>query len=136
MDFLPVIIYALTLGAGTPSTTVMVNEVGDELYLDMPQTLLVNFDVEAQFAEFAFLGGSWKSSSGTEYNNGFQPLQADYSVYGGVTFELGKIVVTASIEHTCLHPQASYLGKTVAWGVYSATNELTVKFSSGEFVNR
>jgi hypothetical protein len=136
MDFLPVIIYALALGAGTPGGVAMVDRNGSSLCMEIPSTFIVENDVEAQWGDLFFLGGKLMSKSGTEYNNGFKPLQTYYSVYAGASVKIGDIHVSASIEHTCDHPQSIYEKTPIAWGVYGATNELTVKFLSGEFANR
>lgn len=125
----PTLLYALVLGYTAPSTYLLDNGQ-DRTFLVRPDTLNVSFTVESQWGPF-FLGGKVATDSDTTYNGGFRPLQADYRVWGGMSFFLGDVRVTVKGEHECLHPISSFtaLGPT-ANGFYGGRDYFVVQFSS------
>lgn len=136
MNFIPVIVYALTLGYGTPQNFALADDYGS-MILQMPEHHIVTFQAEAQWSDTLYVGGASESTNGTVYDGGFTPIESAYTVWAGLFFRFPDFNMRFQVEHTCYHPQSSIIeSKVTQLGFYGAEDKISLTFSTGDIKGR
>lgn len=136
MGFIPVMVFALTLGASPDDTQAFVgaDSRGDRTAVQgyVGPTSTVEFRTEAQWLDTFYLGGKVSTKSDTEYKGGFRPLAEDYKVWAGIVADVEGFRVRLQYAHECLHPVASASSGYV--GLFGGADTVTLTVSTGKFL--